>query len=88
MSLCYEVIKTWYKIHAFKFSLYRCSEANPLAFVAAACGGVGSDGIEAILTKPPRALHERTPLFLGSHLDVAELRSYGDVQQGTAEYTV
>ena len=55
---------------------------------AAASGGFGSDGAAAILSKPPRALHERTCLFLGSVEDVEEVESYGDVQQGAAEYTV
>lgn len=63
-------------------------EANPLAFVAAACGGHGSDGGASILTTPPEALHQRTSVFLGSVEDVAELESYGDVRQGAAEYTV
>jgi len=63
-------------------------EANPLSFVAAACGGAGSDGARAILSKRPEALHERTCFFVGSTEDVTELQSYGDVQQGAAEYTV
>ena len=63
-------------------------EANPLAFLAAAAGGSGSDGGNEVLSKTPRALHERTCLFLGSEEDVKELESYGDVQQGAAEYTV
>lgn len=63
-------------------------EANPLAFVAAACGGYGSDGGASILSKPPEAPHQRTSVFLGSAEDIAELESYGDVRQGAAEYTV
>lgn len=63
-------------------------EANPLAFVAAACGGRGSDGGAAILSKPPEALHQRTSVFLGSEEDVAELESYGDVRQSASEYDV
>jgi hypothetical protein len=65
-----------------------CTPANPLSFVAAACGGAGSDGARAILSKRPEALHERTCFFVGSTEDVTELQSYGDVQQGAAEYTV
>ena len=63
-------------------------EAAPLAFVVAAAGGMGSDGVAALVGKTPEALHERTCCFLGSVEDVAELESYGDVQQGVAEYAV
>lgn len=34
-----------------------------------------------ILDIQPEALHQRLPLFLGSADDIAELESYGDVQQ-------
>ena len=63
-------------------------ECNPLAFVARAAGGAATDGAEDILNKTPRALHERTPLFMGSAEDIAEIATYGDVQQGAAEYAV
>ncbi len=52
-------------------------------------GGRGSDGRQRILTIAPTNLHQRLPLFLGSTLDIAELESYGDVQQiGTKKYDV
>ena len=41
-------------------------EANPLAFVAEQAGGAASDGRRRILEKRPGALHERTPIFIGS----------------------
>ena len=63
-------------------------ECHPLAFVAVAAGGAASDGAEDILHKTPRTLHERTPLFMGSAEDIAEIATYGDVQQGAAEYAV
>lgn len=44
-------------------------------------GGRGSDGKRRILDIPPTKLHQRLPLFLGSPDDIAELESYGDVQQ-------
>ncbi len=40
-------------------------EANPLAFIVEQAGGYASDGRRAILDIPPRALHERTPLYIG-----------------------
>ena len=49
----------------------------------------GSDGVRRILDIRPEALHQRLPLFLGSHDDIAELCSYGDVQQtGKQKYDV
>ena len=45
-------------------------------------GGRASDGKRRVLGIQPAALHERLPLFLGSRDDIAELESYGDVQQG------
>ncbi len=74
-------------------------EAAPLAFVARAAGAASSDGIrcsdeatngvETILDKKPTTLHERSPLFLGSCEDIAELVLRGDVRQdGSKTYSV
>jgi fructose-1,6-bisphosphatase I len=46
-------------------------EAAPLAFIAEAAGGAASDGDQPILDIMPAALHERTPLVIGSQEDVA-----------------
>jgi len=51
-------------------------EANPLALIAEQAGGVASDGRERILDKIPTALHERTPLIIGSKADVARVASF------------
>ena len=45
-------------------------EANPLAFIAEQAGGGAIDGRRRILEVPPTELHQRTPLFIGSKLDV------------------
>ncbi len=45
-------------------------EANPLAFVAEQAGGMASDGQQRILDKKPKAMHERTPLIIGSRDEV------------------
>ncbi len=45
-------------------------EANPLAFVAEQAGGLASDGQQRILDKKPTAMHERTPLIIGSKKEV------------------
>jgi fructose-1,6-bisphosphatase I len=49
-------------------------EAAPLALIAHHAGGRASDGHGDILRIQPRALHERTPLFLGTSefVDMAE----------------
>lgn len=43
--------------------LYEC---NPLAFIIEQAGGRATDGTRRILEITPKALHQRTPLFLGS----------------------
>ncbi|MBN2123880.1 MAG: class 1 fructose-bisphosphatase [Deltaproteobacteria bacterium] len=45
-------------------------EANPLAMVVTQAGGYASDGRGPILEIPPRELHQRVPLFIGSREDV------------------
>ncbi|MHC4610036.1 MAG: class 1 fructose-bisphosphatase [Planctomycetota bacterium] len=45
-------------------------EANPLAFLAEQAGGAASDGSQRILEKQPTALHQRTPLIIGSKTEV------------------
>ena len=46
-------------------------EASPLAFIAEQAGGAASDGKLPILDIEPAALHQRTPLLIGSKDDVA-----------------
>jgi fructose-1,6-bisphosphatase I len=50
-------------------------EANPLAMVAEAAGGMASDGRERILTKQPAKVHERTALVVGSRAEVEALEA-------------
>jgi fructose-1,6-bisphosphatase I len=45
-------------------------EANPLAFICEQAGGAASTGTGRIMEVPPTDLHQRTPLYLGSKLDV------------------
>eukprot|EP00667_Euglena_gracilis_P004548 EG_transcript_4570 len=61
-------------------------ESAPLSYVLEQAGGAGSDGKGRILGTTLTALHQRSPLFAGSAADVAELESYGDVQQGAQKY--
>jgi len=50
-------------------------EANPLAFVAEQAGGTATDGQQRILDKIPQAMHERTPLIIGSPEEVERVLS-------------
>jgi fructose-1,6-bisphosphatase I len=47
-------------------------EAAPLAFVAEKAGGAASTGAGRILEVVPRAVHQRTPIFVGGKDDVAD----------------
>ncbi len=51
-------------------------EANPMAFIFEQAGGMGIDGEHRILDIVPSALHDRTPLILGSTLDVETFRDF------------
>jgi fructose-1,6-bisphosphatase I len=47
-------------------------EAAPFAFLVEAAGGTATDGVGRIVDIEPTALHQRTPLFIGSKHDVAD----------------
>ncbi|MCP4250820.1 MAG: class 1 fructose-bisphosphatase [bacterium] len=51
-------------------------EANPMAFLAEQAGGAASDGTQRILEKQPSALHQRTPLIIGSKAEVDRVLSF------------
>ena len=51
-------------------------EANPFAFIFEEAGGAAIDGERNILDLAPKALHERTPLILGSKDDVETFRQF------------
>jgi len=47
-------------------------EANPVAFLAEQAGGAATDGRRRILDVQPEAIHQRTPLVVGSRVEMAE----------------
>ncbi|MBV9441963.1 MAG: fructose-1,6-bisphosphatase, partial [Acidobacteriaceae bacterium] len=49
-------------------------EANPLAFIAEQAGGMAVDGHQRILDIQPTDIHQRTPLVLGSRVEVEEFQ--------------
>lgn len=44
-----------------------------MAFIVENAGGLASNGRKPILEVEPQAIHERTPVFLGSRDDVNEV---------------
>jgi fructose-1,6-bisphosphatase I len=53
--------------------LYEC---NPFAFIVEVAGGKATDGKQRILDIQPTALHQRTPMFIGSSEMMAELEGF------------
>jgi fructose-1,6-bisphosphatase I len=53
-------------------------EASPMAFLVEAAGGAASDGKNRILTIPPNSLHQRTPVYIGSPDDVADVLRFAN----------
>ena len=47
-------------------------EANPISFLAEQAGGGASDGARRILDVQPETIHQRTPLVVGSAMEMAE----------------
>lgn len=51
-------------------------ECNPMAFIVEQAGGVATDGAQRILEIKPEALHQRSPVFLGSSLMIEKLSEF------------
>jgi fructose-1,6-bisphosphatase I len=51
-------------------------EANPLAFLAEVAGGMATDGKRRVMEKQPKAMHERTPLIIGSKKEVEKVLKF------------
>jgi fructose-1,6-bisphosphatase len=51
-------------------------EANPMAFLFEQAQGLASTGTGRILDVSPSALHQRTPLVLGSRKDVEAYEAF------------
>ena len=49
-------------------------EANPIAFVIEQAGGQAIDGQRRILDIQPQSIHQRTPLAIGSRVEIEALR--------------
>jgi len=51
-------------------------ECNPLSFVIEQAGGLATDGKERIMEKMPEAIHQRTPIYVGSKENVQKVKSF------------
>ena len=49
-------------------------EANPIAFLIEQAGGMATDGERRILDIQPESIHQRTPLAVGSRVEIEALR--------------
>jgi len=47
-------------------------EASPMAFIVEAAGGSAHTGTERVMDVMPTELHQRTPLYIGSRMDVED----------------
>jgi fructose-1,6-bisphosphatase I len=60
-------------------------EANPMAMIIEAAGGSASTGRERLLDVVPSEMHERTPVILGSRMEVERLeRLHAEYDRGEA----
>ncbi len=51
-------------------------EANPVAFLAEQAGGMAIDGTRRILDIVPDSIHQRTPLVIGSRVELADFERF------------
>jgi len=53
-------------------------EANPVAFLAEQAGGTAINGEKRILDIEPASIHQRTPLIVGSRVELADFESFSE----------
>ena len=51
-------------------------EANPVAFLAEQAGGTAIDGTRRVLDIVPTSVHQRTPLIVGSRVELADFERF------------
>ncbi|MEX2362021.1 MAG: class 1 fructose-bisphosphatase, partial [Balneolaceae bacterium] len=51
-------------------------ECNPLSFIIEQAGGLATDGKRRILEIQPKEIHECTPVYIGSKINVEKLQSF------------
>lgn len=53
-------------------------ECNPLSLIIEQAGGMSIDGEQRILDKQPEAIHQRTPIYIGSRANVQKAKEFLD----------
>lgn len=51
-------------------------ECNPLSFIIEQAGGLATDGFKRIMDIHPEAIHQRTPIYIGSRDNVKKVMEY------------
>lgn len=51
-------------------------ECNPLSFIIEQAGGMAMDGKKRIMELEPTAIHEQTPIYVGSKINVQDVMSF------------
>ena len=51
-------------------------EANPIAFLVEQAGGTAIDGTRRVLDIVPDSIHQRTPMVVGSRVEVADFERF------------
>jgi len=51
-------------------------EANPIAMIVEQAGGIATDGKQRILDIQPESIHQRTPLVVGSQIEMQEFERF------------
>jgi len=51
-------------------------EANPIAFIAEQAGGIATNSETRILDLQPTGIHQRTPLIVGSKVEMEALQNF------------
>lgn len=51
-------------------------ECNPLSFIIEQAGGLSTDGEKRIMEIEPNSIHECTPIYIGSKVNVERLKEF------------
>src|SRR3569832_1132169 len=62
-------------------------EAKPMSFIVEQAGGASSTGRERIMTMPPKGLHQRVPVILGSKNEVEKVVQYHNKKKKPTQHT-
>ncbi|MFU8813055.1 MAG: class 1 fructose-bisphosphatase [Balneolaceae bacterium] len=56
-------------------------ECNPLSFIIEQAGGLALDGHRRIMEIDPQAIHDRTPIYIGSPVNVRKVKEFLEADQ-------